>query len=78
MDWNGIIGLFGAYGFEVAKDVPDQFMMRFQGETTFIDVWKSRKGTTLGIYNPKTARMWYERNVTPEKIEDILIKQNNH
>ncbi len=73
-----ILGLASAYGFELAIERPEEKKMRLQGEHTFIDVWSSFKGTTVGVYEPKTKRMWYKKRLDMFAFENLLIEITHH
>lgn len=47
--------------------------LRYQGEDTFIDLWHSKKGTTVGVYYPATSKMVYYRRINLDKLEGLLI-----
>lgn len=68
-----VIGLLGAYCFQKEYERPEEHKTRFQGEHTFIDMWVTRRGTTLGIYMPKVKRMKYVRPRTIEQFEEAVI-----
>ena len=78
MNWGDIKGLMGAYSMEVQAEEPEQNKVRFSGRGTFIDVWRTRKGITLGVYNPEVKACYYRRNMSAEKIEDILLALPNN
>lgn len=69
-----LVGLMGAYGMTVKLERPQEKKIRFAGNGTFVDVWDSKKGVTLGVYNPDAQACFYKRNMTLFKIEDELIK----
>jgi hypothetical protein len=71
-----LVGLFEAYGFEKEHVFKQQWLVRFRKGNQFVDLWEGRKGLTVGVYNPRTQRVWFERQLTHEKIENILIKIN--
>lgn len=70
-------GLIGAYGFEEKPD-DRMWQTRFENGRTFIDIWFGERGTTVGVYNPKTKRMWYKRRVTLESLESILLEVKHY
>jgi len=56
------------YGFEVQFTKQEEHRTRFSNEVTFIDVWNSKNGITLGVYNPDTKHLVFSK---PEKLEDV-------
>lgn len=73
MTYKDIIPLVEAYGFEFEFEKPNEKKMRFQGRGTFIDIWCSKRGTTLGIYNPKTKGFNFRKKLTLLDLENVLI-----
>lgn len=69
-----IVGLMGAYGFEVAHADPAQHLTRFQGNGTFIDLWNGRRGVTAGVYNPRSRKVRFSYRMTLERLEEVLIE----
>lgn len=78
MNWDHVIGLASAYGFEVAEKDIGQMKIRFRNEHTFVDVWQGMKGTTVGVYNPQTKRAWFKRKANLETLEDCLIEASKY
>lgn len=74
METARLVGLFTFYGFDPVKVDKAQRLVRFQGESTFVDFWNSeKKGMTLGVYDPRTGAMRFHRKLSIQAIEDILI-----
>ena len=69
-----VTGLLAAYGFSVQAEDREQRKIRFASRKTFMDIWDGKKGITIGVYNPATGRMRYERRVGEERIEEIVSK----
>lgn len=69
-----ILDLLKAYGFGIDFTDTKQKKVRLQNEETFIDVWDSKKGITVGLYNPRTKTVKYERRVNCEVLEKLIIK----
>jgi hypothetical protein len=67
--------LLEAYGFSVDFKDDSQNKIRFQNEETFIDVWDGKKGITIGVYNPETKMVRYERRVNAGMIEDLIANK---
>lgn len=75
MDNQQIIKLCSVYGFKHQFTREKEHKMRFQKDTGgFIDLWITRRGMTMGIYNTHTKGMRYVRNLNLDSLEDELIK----
>lgn len=74
MTFRDLIPLVEAYGFDIKFHKPQEKKMRFQGHGTFIDIWCSKRGTTLGIYNPETSKMGFRKKLSMLDLENELIK----
>lgn len=74
MKRSDLIGLMVAYGFEPQYEKPEQYLTRFQGEGTFIDIWNGRKGITMGVYDSVRKYMRFYKKCSLENIEDILYR----
>lgn len=72
-----LVGLFGAYGFEVQWRKQENNLIRFSDEFRFVDLWYGRRGFTIGIYYPQTEKMRFLREVGHRQIENELIKIAN-
>ena len=71
MDKKYIDGLMSAYGFSVQTEDAKNFRTRYQGETTFIDLWIGRKRRTIGIHN-RNGTMSYKRVYDLESLENVI------
>lgn len=71
-----IEGLLSAYGFSIDIEDPENKRIRFRGDDTFLDVWVTGKGVTVGVFNPHAKKMSYpvHRTWNLERIEDALIE----
>lgn len=65
--------LLAAYGFTMAFERPEEHKTRYQGEHTFIDLWLTHRGVTMGIYNPRSKSVRYVRPRSPEQFEQAII-----
>lgn len=63
-----------SYGYQIILEESSQRKTRFSNEERFIDVWESRKGITVGIYNPETKRVGYHRKITNVELEKLITK----
>lgn len=72
-----LIGLAGAYGMEVQFERRGESKIRLTGNGTFVDVWSGKKGITIGVYDPKLKRVHFRRKVSPDTLEDALIRVEN-
>jgi hypothetical protein len=70
-----ITALLEDYGFSIDFEDPAQHKIRFQNDETFIDVWDGKKGITVGIYNPETKMMRYERRMNANKVESLITNK---
>lgn len=79
MEPRQVISLCSAYGFRHQFTREKEHKMRFQKDTGgFIDLWITRKGMTIGIYNPLSKGMRYVRNSNIDVLETELINYNKH
>lgn len=67
-----VIELLEGFGFSIDFEDEKQNKVRLQSEDTFIDVWNSRKGITVGLYNTETKNMKYARRVNCEILEKLI------
>lgn len=74
MTFKEITPLIEAYGFEIKFHKPQEKKMRFQGCGTFLDIWCSKRGTTLGVYNPKSHTVGFKKKLTMLGLENELVK----
>lgn len=79
-DHVAIVGLLGAYGFEVQEEDKLNKRTRFRDDETFVDVWETHKGVSMGIYSPVTKKISYpvKRAKRLGDIEDALIAERSH
>lgn len=61
------------YGMEVQLENEKEHRTRFRGLNTFIDVWFSKRGITVGVYNQESKSSEYYRRLSLNKLEDILV-----
>lgn len=61
------------YGFEVQFEKRQEHKTRFSNEVTFIDVWSSKKGITLGVYNPDTKQITFSKPESLEEAERAIV-----
>ncbi len=62
--------LLRGYGYSPTRKGDN---LRYQGEDTFIDLWNSKKGTTVGVYHPQMRKVTYYRSISVDKLEGLLI-----
>lgn len=74
MELKEVKSIMSAYGFQPSFDPGTLKNFRFQGESTFIDLWDTKRGLTLGIYVPHLKRMRYVRPKSMGELEDQLIE----
>lgn len=69
-----IAELLSAYGYEIKSMDINQNKTRYTCETGFIDIWDGRKGMTVGIYDPNSKQILFERRCSITGIEEMLSK----
>ncbi len=68
-----IIDFLEGYGFYL--DFKDkQNKLRYRNEDTFIDIWSGKKGITVGLYNPTTKSMKFNRRINLETLERLITQ----
>ena len=67
-----LLELIKAYGYVFDFGDKNQNKVRYASENGFIDIWDGRKGITIGVYNPNTKQIMYERKPTLLEVEKLI------
>lgn len=75
MSRDTLIALMGGYGYKIEREYLAEYKTRFRNEEGrgLIDIWMGRKGTTMGVYNPRTSTFWFKKQVDLNEIEKGLL-----